>query len=105
MAKILIIDDERGIRNTLKEILEFEKHDVSLAEDGAEGILKAEKGVFDIIFCDVKMPKKDGTEVLQELKAKGVNSTIIMISGHGTVETAVDCLKLGAFDFIEKPKI
>jgi two-component system, NtrC family, nitrogen regulation response regulator NtrX len=101
--KILIIDDERSIRNTLKEILEFEDHEISLAADGAEGVEKALAGSFDAIFCDIKMPNMDGVEVLEKLSSAGCEAAIIMISGHGSIDTAVECIKKGAFDFIQKP--
>lgn len=103
MANILIIDDERPIRRTLREILEFEKYKIDEAEDGEEGIAKAKAKNFDLILCDIKMPKKDGIEVLQTLKESGVESPVVMISGHGTIETAVEAIKIGAFDFIAKP--
>ena len=103
MAKILIIDDEQPIRASLREILEYEGHAVSEAEDGMGGVMKATKEKFDAIYCDVKMPKMDGLDVLDMLESKGVNAPVIMISGHGTVETAVQALKKGAFDFIQKP--
>lgn len=101
--KILIIDDERSIRNTLKDILEFEGHEVSLAADGKEGLDMTKETQFDAIFCDIKMPEMDGTEVLDKLNEFGVESAVIMISGHGSIDTAVDTIKRGAFDFIEKP--
>ena len=101
--KVLIIDDERSIRNTLKEILEFEGHQITLACDGKEGYETASKGSFDAIFCDIKMPNMDGMEVLENLMRDGCESAIIMISGHGDIDTAVSCLKMGAFDFIQKP--
>lgn len=103
MAKILIIDDERSIRNTLKDILEFEKHSVALAENGKLGLEAAQNNHFDIIFSDIKMPEMDGIELLDALKDKEIDAPIVMISGHGNIETAVDCIKKGAFDFIEKP--
>jgi len=101
--KVLIIDDERSIRNTLKEILEFEGHEVSTAEDGKQGVDKALAENFDAIFCDIKMPVMDGNEVLETLVASGCESAIIMISGHGDIDTAVKCIKKGAYDFIQKP--
>jgi two-component system, NtrC family, nitrogen regulation response regulator NtrX len=101
--KILIIDDEAPIRASLREILEYEDFLVSEAEDGAEGVKLAGKFAFDVIFCDIKMPKMDGLEVLEILMEKGASSRVIMISGHGTVETAVQAIKQGAFDFIQKP--
>ena len=88
--KILVIDDERAIRNTLKEILEYEGHTVSVAEDGKVGFEAAMAGNFDAIFCDIKMPEMDGEEVLKKLMEDGCESSIIMISGHGDIETAVN---------------
>ena len=101
--KVLIIDDERSIRNTLKEILEFEGHEITLAEDGREGVDAALGGNFDAIFCDIKMPNMDGLEVLDALSAAECESEVIMISGHGDIDTAVKCIRKGAFDFIQKP--
>ena len=101
--KILIVDDERSIRNSHKEILEMEDYQVETAENGTIACEKAEKEKFDAIFCDIKMPGMDGTEVLQKLVADGVETPIVMISGHADIDTAVDCIKKGAFDFIEKP--
>ena len=103
MAKLLIIDDEASIRRTLKEILEFENYSVDVAEDGVKGVEAAKKNTYDAIFCDIKMPQMDGLEVLDTLKSEGVPSPVIMISGHGNIETAVDSIRKGAFDFIEKP--
>ena len=103
MAKLLIIDDEASIRRNLKEILEFENYTVDVAEDGVKGVAAAKKTTYDAIFCDIKMPQMDGLEVLDTLKADGISTPIIMISGHGNIETAVDSIKKGAFDFIEKP--
>jgi two-component system, NtrC family, nitrogen regulation response regulator NtrX len=103
MARILVIDDEKPIRNTLSEILEYEGHEVELASDGLEGIEKAKEDKFDIILCDIKMPKMDGVEVIEKLMEICPEVPVIMISGHGTVETAVETLKKGAYDFIEKP--
>ncbi len=101
--KILIVDDERAIRNSLKEILGDEGYEVDVAEDGPSALAKVDKEKFDVIFCDIKMPGMDGTEVLEKLVADGVESAVVMISGHGDIETAVDCIKKGAFDFIQKP--
>ncbi len=101
--KILIIDDERSIRNTLKEILEFEGHVVSLAEDGKQGVNAALAESFDAVFCDIKMPGMDGIEVLETLSKSEYDAPVIMISGHGDIDTAVKCLKGGAYDFIQKP--
>lgn len=103
MSKILIIDDERAIRRALREILEFENFEVDEAEDGKQGIEKAVSEEYDIIFCDIKMPNMDGMEVLDALAESSVESPVIMISGHGTIDTAVQAIKKGAFDFIEKP--
>jgi two-component system, NtrC family, nitrogen regulation response regulator NtrX len=103
MAKILVIDDERSIRNTLKDILEYEKFEVDVAEDGFEGIEKASQSHYDVILCDIKMPRMDGMEVLEKLLEKDPDNTVVMISGHGTIETAVDAIKKGAYDFISKP--
>lgn len=103
MAKILIIDDERAIRRALREILEFENFQVDEAENGAEGLDKAKNALYDIIFCDIKMPQMDGMEVLDGLIQAKVDTPVIMISGHGNIETAVEAIKKGAFDFIEKP--
>ncbi len=103
MGKVLVIDDERPIRNALKEILEFEKFEVSLAEDGEEGLKMALKGNYDLILSDIKMPKLDGMEVLEKLLSEKPELPVIMISGHGTIETAVEAVKMGAFDFIAKP--
>jgi two-component system nitrogen regulation response regulator NtrX len=103
MAKILIIDDERAIRRALREILEFEDFQVEEAENGAEGLDKAKNTLYDIIFCDIKMPQLDGMEVLEGLIQAKVDTPVIMISGHGNIETAVEAIKKGAFDFIEKP--
>lgn len=101
--KVLIIDDERSIRNTLKDILEFEGHDITLAADGKEGLETALASNFDVIFCDIKMPGMDGVDVLEKLIENGVDSSVVMISGHGSIDTAVECIKKGAFDFIQKP--
>ena len=103
MSKILIIDDEKSIRNSLKEILEYEKHQTILASDGAEGINLVKQNNFDLILCDIKMPKIDGIEVLEEIMKINPEIPVIMISGHGNIETAVEAIKKGAFDFIEKP--
>jgi DNA-binding NtrC family response regulator len=103
MAKILVIDDEKAIRNSLKDILEYEKHEVTLVEDGLTGIKELEENEYDIVLCDIKMPGIDGIEVLEKVNEKEINVRFIMISGHGTVDTAVGAIKKGAFDFIEKP--
>lgn len=103
MAKILVIDDERSIRNTLKDILEFEKHSVDLAENGIVALELINKNQYDLVFSDIKMPEMDGIELLGKIKYISSDITVVMISGHGNIETAVECIKKGAFDFIEKP--
>ena len=101
--RILVVDDERAIRNSLKEILGDEGYDVDLAEDGAQGIEALGKEHYDVVFCDIKMPVKDGGEVLDYVREEGIDSAVIMITGHGDIETAVEFIKKGAFDFIQKP--
>ena len=101
--KVLVIDDERAIRNSMKEILEDEGHTVDVAEDGAAGVGMADRERYDIIFCDIKMPGLSGEEVLATLHEKGIETPVIMISGHGDIDTAVSCIKKGAFDFLSKP--
>ena len=101
--KILIIDDERSIRNSLKEILIDEGYDVDVAENGVQGCEMVEKEKYSVIFCDIKMPEMDGMEVLDRFASIGVDAAVIMISGHGDIDTAVECIKKGAFDFIQKP--
>ncbi len=103
MSKILIIDDERAIRRSIREILEYEKYEVVEAEDGMKGLDEAAKNDFDLIFCDIKMQKMDGIEVLEQLMQRQTDTPVIMISGHGNIETAVDCLKMGAYDYLAKP--
>ncbi len=103
MANILVIDDENSIRRSLKEILEFENHTVDEAEDGEAGYNMALKNNYDVILSDIKMPKLDGLELLQKLTESAVLSSIIMMSGHGSIETAVSALKAGAYDYLAKP--
>ncbi|MFL2564750.1 MAG: sigma-54-dependent transcriptional regulator [Parvicellaceae bacterium] len=103
MKKILIIDDQKAIRNTLKEILEYEKHAVYVAEDGKIGLQMTIENNYDLIFCDIKMPNLDGIEFLKKVMEEKIISPVIMISGHGDIETAVQTLKIGAYDYIEKP--
>ena len=103
MPKILVIDDQKSIRNTLKEILEYEGNEVSLAETGPEGIELFTNEKFDVVLCDIKMPDMDGIEALQKLMLINSEIPVVMISGHGNVDTAVDAIKKGAYDFIEKP--
>lgn len=103
MAKILIIDDEKSIRTTLREILEYEKYEVEEAEDGEIGLDLLGNNEFDVVLCDIKMPKMDGIEVLEKSHNLGQDTPFIMVSAHGTIETAVEATKKGAFDFIQKP--
>jgi two-component system nitrogen regulation response regulator NtrX len=103
MSKILVIDDERAIRNTLKEVLEYEKHEVDLTEDGPKGIEMFSTNSYDIVLCDIKMAKMDGIEVLGKLTEISSDTPVIMISGHGNIDTAVESIKKGAYDFLEKP--
>lgn len=103
MKKILVIDDERSIRNALKDILEYEKYDVKLSEDGISGLKELESASFDLILCDIKMPEMDGIEVLEKVRASHADIPVIMITGHGDIDTAVEALKMGAYDFIQKP--
>ena len=103
MAHLLIIDDEQSIRNTLREILEYEKYTIDEAKDGEEGLKLIKKNNYDVILCDIKMPKMDGLEVLEKAQEHGVEGQFIMISAHGNIETAVSATKKGAFDFIAKP--
>ena len=103
MKRVLIIDDERAIRNSLGEILGDEGYEVEVAEDGAAGLQKVEKEKFDVIFCDIKMPGMDGVEVLGKLTELGIDAAVVMISGHADIDTAVECIKKGAFDFVQKP--
>ena len=101
--KVLIVDDERAIRNSLGEILGDEGYEVDTAEDGATALGKVEKERFDVIFCDIKMPGMDGVEVLGKLMEMGIDAAVVMISGHADINTAVECIKKGAFDFVQKP--
>ena len=101
--KILVVDDERAIRNSLKEILGDEGYEVDTAEDGIQAEEMIDKEHYDVVFCDIKMPGKDGEEVLDFVASQGIDSAMVMISGHGDIDTAVECIKKGAFDFIQKP--
>ncbi|WP_242928359.1 sigma-54-dependent transcriptional regulator [Pontibacter vulgaris] len=103
MPKILIIDDERAIRSTLKEILEFENYSVDEAEDGAKGLQNLSKSKYDVVLCDIKMPGMDGIEVLEKAMEISPDTPFIMISAHGTIDTAVEATKKGAYDFLQKP--
>src|SRR6187549_1642774 len=103
MNSILVIDDEKAIRKTLSEILSFENYKVDEAADGEEGLKKFKEGSYDVVLCDIKMPKIDGLEFLQKAVETNVDVPVIMISGHGNIETAVEAVKKGAYDFIQKP--
>jgi len=103
MVRILVIDDERSIRNTLKDILGFEGYAVDVAENGSSGLELVKNTEYDIILCDIKMPEMDGIEVLEKIMEIKPNTTVVMISGHGNIDTAVEAIKKGAFDFIVKP--
>ncbi|MDE5612413.1 MAG: response regulator, partial [Odoribacter sp.] len=103
MAKILVIDDEKSIRNSMKDILSFEGHVVVLAENGMEGLVAVKTEKPEVVFCDIKMPKMEGIEVLHRIREFTTAVPVIMISGHGTIETAIEAIKKGAYDFIEKP--
>ena len=103
MAKILIVDDEMPIRRILREILEFEQYEVEEASDGLECIAKVQREKYDVVIMDIKMPKMDGIEALERLQILTPETPVIMVSGHGTIDTAVEAVKKGAFDFISKP--
>jgi len=106
MRKVLIIEDEASIRAVLKDILKDQKDlklEVEEAKDGVEGLTKLEADHFDLVLCDIKMPRMDGLEVLQKAKSKNIGTTFIMISAHGTTELAVDAVRSGAYDFLQKP--
>jgi len=103
MSKILIVEDDSKIRAVLKEILEEKDHEVDEAADGLAGLKKLEQGNFDLCLCDIKMPKMDGLEVLEKSKEAGIGTNFIVISAHGTIDVAVEAVKKGAFDFLQKP--
>ena len=103
MAKVLIVDDETPIRRTLKEILEFEKFKVEEASDGLECLVQLKKNQYDVILMDIKMPKMDGMEALERIQTLAPDTPVVMISGHANIDTAVEAVKKGAFDFISKP--
>lgn len=103
MSKILVIEDDNKIRSILKEILEEKNHEVDDAADGVEGFKKLEQGIYDLCLCDIKMPKMDGMEVLEKAKEAEIGTNFIMISAHGTIDVAVEAVKKGAFDFLQKP--
>ena len=103
MARVLIVDDESSIRKTLREILEFEKYEVNEAADGLDCLVKLKKHKYDVIIMDIKMPKMDGMEALERVQLLAPDTPVIMISGHANIDTAVEAVKVGAFDFISKP--
>jgi len=103
MSQILIIDDEKAIRKTLTEILSYEGYKIEEASDGEEGLKKFKEKNYDVVLCDIKMPKLDGIEFLVKAREINPNIPVIMISGHGTIETAVEAVKKGAYDYIAKP--
>ncbi|MFT7452949.1 MAG: two-component system nitrogen regulation response regulator NtrX, partial [Patescibacteria group bacterium] len=103
MAKILVVDDEASIRKTLREILEFEKYEVVEATDGLDAMVNLKKAKFDVVIMDIKMPKMDGMEALERVQTLASETPVIMISGHANIDTAVEAVKKGAFDFISKP--
>ena len=103
MTKILVIDDERSIRNSMKDILQYEGYEVVLAENGMDGLVSVKSEKPDVVFCDIKMPKMEGIEVLERIKEFSADTPVIMISGHGTIDTAIEAIRKGAYDFIEKP--
>lgn len=103
MSKILIIDDESSIRAALRDILEYEGYTIDEAGDGDAGLKSVLKSNYDAIFCDIKMPKKDGLDFLSELKKEEIQVPVIIMTGHGDIETAVEALKRGAYDFVQKP--
>ncbi len=103
MSNVLIIDDERAIRKTLSEILSYEGYKIDEASDGEEGLKKFREKAYDVVLCDIKMPKLDGIEFLDKARESNPDVPVIMISGHGTIETAVEAVKKGAYDYISKP--
>src|SRR5436190_23061826 len=103
MAKILVIEDDAKIRAILKEILQDKNHEVDEAPDGLEGYKKLEQGSYDLCICDIKMPKMDGLEVLDKSKSEGITTNFVIISAHGNIDNAVEAVKKGAFDFLQKP--
>jgi two-component system, NtrC family, nitrogen regulation response regulator NtrX len=103
MAKILIVDDDKSIRKTLRDILEFEKYEIDEAVDGLECIVKIKQNTYDVIIMDVKMPRMDGMEAIEKIQGLSADTPVVMISGHGNIDTAVEAVKKGAFDFIQKP--
>lgn len=103
MSSILVIDDEQSIRRSLSDVLSYEKYEIATAEDALKGLGLVKKNDYDAILCDIKMPEMDGIEALAKIQELKPDTPVIMLSGHGTIDTAVEAIKLGAFDFIEKP--
>ena len=103
MARILIVDDEQSIRRVLRDILELEKYQVDEAVDGLDCLVKLKQSEYDAIILDIKMPKMDGMEALDKIQQLAADTPIVMISGHATIDTAVEAVKRGAYDFISKP--
>jgi two-component system nitrogen regulation response regulator NtrX len=103
MARLLVIDDESGIRGALEQLFEYDGHEVATAEDGMDGIEAARTFRPDVIFLDVKMPGLDGLDVLARIRQEDPSAVVVMISGHGTIDTAVEATRKGAYDFLEKP--
>ena len=103
MAKVLIVDDDKGIRRTLRDILEFEKYEVEESPDGLDAVVKIKQNDYDVIILDIKMPKMDGMEAIERIQILRPDTPVVMISGHGNIDTAVEAVKKGAFDFIQKP--
>ncbi len=103
MARILIVDDDKSIRRTLKDILEFEKYTVDEATDGLDCLVKVKQNQYDVVLLDIKMPKMDGMETIEKIQNLAFDTPVVMISGHGNIDTAVEAVKKGAFDFIQKP--
>jgi two-component system nitrogen regulation response regulator NtrX len=103
MPRILLVDDERPNRRALREIFEYEKFEVDEAEDGELGLTKILANDYDVVLLDIKMPKKDGMEVLEGMREAGKETPVVVLSGHGSIETAVEAVKKGAFDYVSKP--
>src|SRR6056297_1583961 len=103
MAKILVVDDDAGIRRTLRDILEFERYEVDETGDGLSCLVKVKQNKYDVVILDIKMPEMDGMEALDRIQEIAPDVPVIMISGHGNIDTAVEAVKKGAFDFIQKP--
>jgi DNA-binding NtrC family response regulator len=103
MPSILLVDDERSIRRVLRDIFEHERYDIDEAEDGEIALQKILAKDYDVILLDIKMPKKDGLEVLEEMRQAGKETPVVVLSGHGNIDTAVEAVKKGAFDYVPKP--